>query len=192
MLDQTILIDILCKVMAIWGLLLVVCSIIFNFLVCFICLKSSQLRSTSTFKFLAIGAINDMIMCFAWNFDDFTSIFFGYEAYSQILFYCEYIDLFIQYATITYSSWILVSISLNRVLSLNIQKWTNQYFQGLRPVYYSAILALIVLGSYIPLVFKGGFSYQNENDTEIIIVCFAESSNSTEIYDFMNQVANDL
>jgi hypothetical protein len=168
-------------IMAIYGFALIFISLIFNSLVCFICLKSEQLRATSTFKFLAIGAINDILMCFAWNFVDFWHYFFGGPLlYMQNLFFCKIINLFLMYSTITYGSWIYVSISLDRVLSLNIKKWTNTYFKGLRPVIYAALLAILVIGLNIINTFKGGYILRGENGTDVVI-CFKDSDNSTVV-----------
>lgn len=184
MVDNTIL-DIIEKIMSIWSLLLILCGFIFNLLVFVICVKSKKLRSTSTFKILAIGAINDMLMCFPWNFDDFADYFFDLQVYSRSLFYCEFIKNFLQYVTIT--SWLLVSISFDRVLALHIKTWSTHYFNGLKPVYFCSLILAIIVSVNFVAIFKTGYSYRNENGTEIV-VCFVQSNSSTEIYDVMGEV----
>lgn len=175
------------RIMAIWGLILILCGIAFNFLVCYVCIKSNQLRSNTTFKFLAIIAINDILLCFPWDFDGFTSVFFDYPAYFRNLFYCEYIEVFLQYATINFDGWMYVSISLDRVLSLSVKKWSCQYFNGYRPIAYSAFLALVIVAMNIVSIFKTGYSYRDENGTDVV-VCFEDSNESTEAYDIINLV----
>lgn len=185
--DQALLFDILNRIMGVWGLLLICCSIIFNLLIFNVCRKSNKLRNNTTFKFLSIVAINDMLMCFPWNFDDFVGSMFNMRFYLTSLFYCEYVENFLQYITITFASWLLVSISLDRVLSLNIQKWSSKYFKGSWPFFYSLGLALIIISVNVMSVFKTGHIVRNENGSELV-VCFEDSNGSEVIYNLMNEV----
>lgn len=187
MVDNKILINVLNQIMGVWGLCLILSSVVFNFLVCFVCLRSRQLRSTTTFKFLAIAAINDMLLCFPWDLDDFTSVFFEYPIYLRNLFYCNYIEIFLQYSTINFSSWLFVSISLDRVLSLSVKKWSSQYFTAHRPVVYVVMLALAIVSMHVVSIFGTGYSYRNENGT-YVVVCFEDSHNSSAVFDFINLV----
>lgn len=187
MVDQ-ITLNVVNRILASWALILIICGIILNVLVCFVCLvKSKQLRSISTFKFLTIGAINDLLMCFPWNFDSFTNIYFDLKPHLLSLLYCQYLEIFLQYTTITYASWLLVSISLDRVLSLSIKKWSSQYFKGQRPFIFSALLLVFIVAIYSVSLFKVGYTFINENGTEIV-VCYEDKDKSTLVYDLMNQV----
>lgn len=186
MVDQSVL-DILNKIMAIWGIMLIICSVFFNALAFVICIRSKTLRKNNTFKLLAVGAINDILMCFTWNFDDFMGIFFNFQAFYANLFYCEFFENFLQYITITFASWLLVSISLDRVLTLYLKKWNTHYFCGARPFVYTFLLALLIALINIVAVFKTGYSFQNGTDTEVV-VCFEDNTQSNVIYNLINKV----
>jgi hypothetical protein len=169
-------IEILNKILTCYNLLLIVASILLNPLVCLICLRSKELRKTSTFKLLAIGAINDIFVCFPWNQENFTNAFFDFQSPRRSLFYCRYISFFLGFATLEFQSWILVSISFDRYLSLRVKKWSKHYFKGLRPVALACLLLLFVVSLNIGGILYTGYSYI-ENGTEII-VCYATSENN--------------
>lgn len=156
---------------------MILCGIVLNALEFVVCIKNKTLLRKSTFKLLAIGAINDMLMCFTWNFDDFTQTFFNFSAYSKSLFYCRFMENFLQYITITFASWLLVSISLDRVLRLNIKKWSTHYFSGTRPYIYSFCLALLIISINLVSVLNTGNIFQN--GTQIEVLCFEDISGST-------------
>lgn len=93
------LIVILNKVMAIYGVVLIFCGIILNGLVFLVCVKYKELRSTSTFQFLAVAAINDAISCFPWNFNGFLKFFFSLRLHHKNLFYCEVIVNYVMWVS---------------------------------------------------------------------------------------------
>lgn len=181
------LIVILKKVMGIWGLLLIVFGVIFNAIVFIVCMKSRKLRKTSTFKFIAIAAINDALSCFPWNFGDFTNIFFDFHASRRSLVFCEFLANFLVFTTCSYASWLLVTISLDRVLSLNVHNWATKYFKGKRPLFFAAILLAFIMAIYSVSAFKTGYSYVDKNGTQKT-VCFHDSTGSKRIYDIMCEV----
>jgi hypothetical protein len=175
--------------MAIWGLILILCGLIFNSIVFFICLKSKELSSTSTFKFLAVAAINDALSCFPWNFDDFATILFKLRAPSRSVIYCELFDNFLVYTTCTYASWLLVSINFDRVLSLYIRDWSTKYFKAQWPYFFAALVLIVIVGVYGISAFKTGQTFRNENGT-LITVCFEEAPGNTLIYDIVRDNIN--
>lgn len=181
------LVTVLERVMGIWGLILVITGLVFNTIVFLICVKSKELRSSSTFKLLAIAAINDGLSCFPWNFDDFTRLFFDYYAAESTTFYCGLFTIFFIYTTCTYASWLLVTISLDRVLSLNIQNWSTKYFNGRKPIYFAGILLLVMIGTYVIGIFKTSHTYRNENGT-VKTACFEEDFGNTLVYDKLSEV----
>lgn len=163
-------ISIVGKIMGSWSLLLIVFGVVLNILVFLVIMKSKKLRSFSTFQLLAVGAINDLITSLAWNQENFTDTFFNFKSYYRSLFYCEVISVFLEFSTLTFESWMLVSISLDRYLSLRVKKWTKEYFGGVRPVIWSLIMALIIIAINFRSIFNSGYVL-NINGTEKI-VCF--------------------
>ena len=162
--------DIFTKIVGSYNLLLIVVSLILNPIVFFMCLKSKNLRSTSTFKLLAFGSINDLFVCVAWNLEAFAVSFFNYVAYYRSLFFCKWITLFIQLTSLEIEVWLLVGISFDRLLSLSVKKWSTHYFNGIKPIIYSAIMIVIMASVNFFFLFVGGYSYVS-NGTEII-ACF--------------------
>lgn len=181
-----IVIDVFSKISAAYNLFLIISSVILNTLLIFICLKSKNLREISTFKLLAFSAFNDMLTCLVWNEESFTNTFFDFRPYSRSLLYCRLMSMFLQYTTMELESWLLVSISLDRALSLSISKWSRIYFKGIWPIVFCIVLTLFVIGVNINQFFTLGFT-QVINGTEAIS-CFKSFSGDVEWYQINNEV----
>ena len=174
------------KVFATYSLVLIVAGSILNPLTCFIILRSKQLRTTSTFKLVAIVAVTDMVSLFQWNQESFTNTFFNLLPYFRSLVYCH-MSIFLQYTTLELSSWLWVSISADRFLSLYIKRWSKDYFTGYRPLIYSAILLIIFICINFNVFWTNGYSFTNSNGTEVI-VCYAMPFYNYTWYTIMSQV----
>ena len=174
------------KIFACYGIFLIAVAVIFNPLVVFICIKSKKLRSTSTFVLLSFSSINDLISLFGWNQEGFAMAMFDFAASYMNLAYCRWVSVFIQYSTLQYASWMLVSISLDRLLSLSFKKWSKQYFAGYRPMIYSIALAFVILGLNFVEVFTSG--HMATYDGVDYVICYETDPNSFDWYDLMEQV----
>lgn len=181
-----IVIDVFSKISAAYNLLLIISSVILNTLLIFICVKRKNLREISTFKLLAFSAFNDMLTCLVWKEESFTNTFFDFRPYSRSLLYCRLMSMFLQYTTMELESWLLVSISLDRALSLSISKWSRIYFKGIWPIVFCIVLTLFVIGVNINQFFTLGFT-QVINGTEAIS-CFKSFSGDVEWYQINNEV----
>ena len=180
--------DVFSKIFACYSLLLIICALILNPLIVFVILKSKKLRSTSTFKLLIFSSINDLLSLLEWNQEDFFSTMFDIEAASSNIYYCRIVSLFLQYSTLMYGSWMLVSVSLDRLLSMMIKKWRKHYFGGARPYIYSVVLALVIIGINFNEIFTGGYVLDYQ-DTKILI-CYMSDPNSFDWYHLMSQVTH--
>jgi hypothetical protein len=172
--------DVLSKILGSWSLILIASGILFNILVFFFCLKSNSLRKTSTFKLLAIGAINDILCSLPWNQENFTNLFFDFQSPYRSLVYCKFFSVLMQYVTLEFASWMFVSISFDRCMSLPLKKWTKHYFDGLRPLAYSIVMATVIIAINFNEIFKSGYSYY-VNGTEQV-VCYANSDDDSSWY----------
>lgn len=168
-------IDVLSKILAAYNLLLIIMGTLLNPIVCYVCLRSSKLRTVSTFKFLSIIAINDIVSLYMWNQEHVTQIFFNIELISISLFYCRYISAFLQYFTLQFSSWMWVSISLDRLLSLSLKHWSRVLFNGFRPFMYMATLAVILVAINFSVLFHEG--YIDEINGTTLVVCYEDKEN---------------
>lgn len=183
----TVLADVFSKILAVYTLILIVASVILNPLVLFICLKSKKLRSTNTFKLLAFAAINDLLVCLAWDQESFTNTFFQLYPYFKSLFYCRWISVFLQFTTNEIESWMLVSISLDRLLSLSFKKWNTHFFNGLKPFIFASGLAFVIAAINFIEGFTSGFSYF-DNGTEVVVCFVTPPEFSIDWYTIMEQV----
>lgn len=182
--DQTVLIA--TKVSACFNLVVMVFSSLLNPIVFFVCVKSKRLRSTSTFKLLAISSINDFICNLPWNQESFTNAFFDFQSPMRSLFYCRWISVFLQFSCFQLTSWLLVSISADRLLSMTIKKWSKSLFNGPKPVIYALLLAFIIFAINFHEVFTSGFSF--DLDGIQIIICYANPDGEIQWYFIMSQV----
>lgn len=167
------LIDIFTKIFSILNLILILISLILNSLLLLICVRSKKLRSKSTFKLFAFSSVNDIIVCFTWNLTDFISSFFYWTPYNESLFFCRFLDIYLQYSATSFISWHLVSVSLDRLLSMIIRGWHSIYFNGIRPIIFSACLAFVILALYFNQLFTFGGIF-NINGTEQVI-CYTSA-----------------
>lgn len=162
------LIDVLTMIFAWYHGFLMVASIILNPFIFFICIRSKKLRYKSTFKLLAASSINDILVCLEWNQAHFTNTVFNYSGSLKSLLYCRVMTFFLQYSTIQFSSWIMVTISLDRLLSMLVKKWRSDYFNGVRPFVFASFLAFVIIAINFNEVFTVGYSYF-VNGTEIVV-----------------------
>lgn len=181
------LIDLFTKIFSILNLLLILSSLILNSLLLLICVRSKKLRSTSTFKLIAFNSINDIIVCFTWNLSDFLGSFFYFIPYNSNLFYCRFMNIFLQYSAISFISWHLVSVSLDRLLSMMVRGWYSIYFTGIRPIIFSACMAFTILAVYFNQLFTFGGIF-NINGTEKVI-CYTSASPDIDWF-FINSQVN--
>lgn len=179
-------IEVLTKIFAIYNLLLIVVSIVFNPVVLFICARSKKLRSTSTFKLIAFSAVNDLLTSIVWNLESFTDTFFEMNLYFRSIIYCRWISVFFQYATSQLESWLLVTISVDRLFSLTFKNWSKHFFKAYRPIIFSFLLALIIICINLNEVFTIGFTYR-VNGTEIV-ACYQTRPNEIDFYNIMSKV----
>lgn len=186
MVDAAATIDVLTRIVAWYHLILLVVSVILNPFVLFICLKSPKLRSISTFKLLAVNSINDILVCLEWNLADFNNKILNFNASLRSLAYCRAMTFFLQYSTMQFNSWMLVSISLDRYLTVTVRRWTTQYFSNKRPFIYAGVLALVIVAINFNELFTVGFSYFR-NDT-LINVCSSSPPETFPWNRLMNQV----
>ena len=171
-------VSILAKISSGYNLILVIAPIILNPIVLFICLKSKKLRSISTFKILTVNSIIDILVCLPWNFENFAANFKFYPGYLS-LFYCQWITIYLQSTTIQIESWLILSISVDRLLSLSFNKWSKSIFINSRPYIYCACLILFFLVFNIPRGYFGGYSVV-EDGTESIFCYVTPPGNSID------------
>lgn len=179
-------VDILAKIFAAYALVLIIAAILLNPIVCYVCLRSAKLRHTSTFKLLAFASINDMLTCLVWNEGDFAHTLFGVTWSKYSPFYCMWIAIFFQYTTLQIASWMLVTISFDRLMSLSLNVWTRYCFNGIKPFVFSTILVFFIVGVNINEGFTTGY-FMNKNGTQVF-VCYSNPHGSFPWYDIMSQV----
>lgn len=184
--DQSV-ITLFTKITAVFDLAMALTSSILNPMVLFICLRSKRLRSTSTFKLLAISSVNDFFCNWPWNQEAFTNSFFDIQLPYNSLFYCRWISVFLQFSCFQITSWLLTSISLDRFLSMMIKKWSKSLFNGLKPVAYATGVVFIIFAINFHLVFNGGYSYLDDDGFEIVI-CYDNPPDGIRWYYIMSQV----
>ena len=186
---QKSIIDTVSKIFSVYAIIETVVSIILNLLVIIIILKSVRLRTTSTFKILVVSAVNDMLVCFPWNASNFLYTMFNYVAMYRNAFVCKWIFMFLQYTTFSIESWLLLSISIDRLLSLNVKKWSKFYFTDYRPYIFAVVLCFTIAAINFFEVFTIGYNIiDNETQTEIFVCYSTDPSFGYDWYKFALQV----
>ena len=187
--DTQNIIDTVSKILSYLTIFETIAGVIFNMIIVFICLKSERLRTKSTFKILAVGAINDMLISIPWNLNVFLLNIFNYYIFIDSHFYCRWISNFLQYTTLSIESWILLSISVDRLLSMVVKKWSKFYFSGYRPYIFSLLLCFSIAGINFFEVFTVGYSfYNNQTQTEMFLCYASDPSLGFDWYTFSTKV----
>jgi hypothetical protein len=104
--SQDQVIDVFNKILSAYALVLIILGTIGNGLVFAICL-SKNLRSKTTFKFLAFMAMSDIFALYGWNLDHFTLTFSNFAYYQTSLAGCRF-EGFSQLVALQFTAWILV------------------------------------------------------------------------------------
>lgn len=165
-------------------------AILLNPVVLLIILKSKRLRSTSTFKLLAVSAVNDILNIIGWNVDFFVYTIYDYLPSYRNLFFCRVIVTFLAYTTISIQSWILLSISVDRLLSMTVKKWSKFYFGGNRPYIFAVLLCVFIAAINFHENFTVGYSYFDTESQSESIVCYVTNQiYSFDWYNFANFVS---
>ena len=184
------IIDTISKVFSCLCIVETVFGIILNMIIVILCLKSQRLRTNSTFKMFVVGAINDMLISVPWNLDIFALTMFNYLLPDQSHFYCRWISNFLQYTTLSIESWLLLSISIDRLLSMVVKKWTKFYFSGYRPYIFAVLMCFLIAGINFFEVFTVGYSfYNNQTQTEMFLCYASNPSLGYDWYTFSTQVS---
>ena len=184
------IIDTISKVFACLCIVETICGVILNIIIIVICQKSQRLRTNSTFKILAVGAINDMLISVPWNLDVFIFTMFDYFLPIQSHFYCRWLSNYLQYTTLSIQSWILLSTSVDRLLSMVVKKWSKFYFSGYRPYIFAILLCFLISGINFFEVFTIGYSYFDYATQTELFECYAsDPSFGYDWYTFSTRVS---
>lgn len=187
--DTQNIIDTVSKILSYLTILETIFGIILNMIIVIICLKSQRLRSKSKFKILTVAAINDMINCIPWNLNVFLVNIFNYFIFLESPFYCRLLSNFLQYSTLSIESWLLLSISIDRLLSMVVKKWSKFYFSGFRPYIFALLLCFSIAGINFFEVFTVGYSfYNNQTQTEMFLCYASDPSLGYDWYTFSTKV----
>ena len=124
-----------------------------------------------------------------WSEESFTNAFFSLYPYTRSLWYCRLITIFIQFSTLEYQSWMLVSISLDRLLLMTVRRWRKFYFNGFKPIFYSSFLAILIISINSNQLFFGG-NKVDVNGTTIIVCNESPTDQSIDWYKITSQVYN--
>ena len=100
-------IRIITLVLGAYSIFILVCGTLFNALILCVCLRK-KMRKVNAFKFFAVISIVDTVALYEWNLSHFTNAYF-HVLFSYInLTWCR-LGTFMQYVSLQYSAWMLVS-----------------------------------------------------------------------------------
>lgn len=158
--------EILQKILAIYGILLIILGTISNILSFYICLK---LRKNQTFIFLAFLSIVNILVIYHWNADYIMRYIFNIDWLNYSIFVCKFFN-FIQYSASQSSAWILVLVSVEQLLRVKIKLWRSKYFPRKFALFtVSALVLLFFLINSNVLFFLG---YQEMVNGTLTDFCF--------------------
>ena len=161
--------------LAAYSLILVIFGTAGNLLTCLVCFR---LRSTTTFVFLAIAAVFDAASLYFWNLNHFTQTFLDIDLQSKNLNSCR-IGQFVQFTSLEISAWLLVLMSVDRLLTISVNSWKRIYSTPKRAALVGGLCCLLLIGLNINVLVLYGFENEiqaeNTNTTTKVTFCFPTS-----------------
>ena len=184
------IIDTVSKIFSCLSIVETIAAIIFNPLVLVICLKSKRLRKISTFKILAVSAINDTLIGISWSTELFGYTMFNFTPSYESIFFCRFFANFLGYTTLCIETWMVLSISVDRLLSMTVKKWSKFYFGGNRPFIFAVLVCLFIAGLNFHIIFTGIYIfYDNETQAEVFYCYTTDPSYGYDWYNFATKVS---
>ena len=163
----------LLEILAYYSLFLVVAGTIGNFATFIVCYR---LRSTTTFVFLMVSSVVDAIALYFWNANHFTSVIVNTDLQNLNRLSCK-LGMFVQFTSLQSSAWLLVAMSLDRLMSVWISHWKLVYFKPTQA--FMASIAVLVLFMLVNLNVPFTFSHDITVNGTTKIQCFATSDPAT-------------
>ena len=148
----------------------------------FIVFTQKQLRSYSTFRYLAYLSVVDLIVLYLGLGNIILRDYFLFDIRSQNLFLCKF-HTFFTYVTTQLSSWILTLVSIDRAIACTVMRLNKRICRpkSADKIFLSVCFFISLINSHI-LFFMGSKrimlinSNENMTETRQIIVCTHNTS----------------
>ncbi len=178
------MVDIFSFSIGIYALLLIFVGTIGNFLIFFTTFQINPKENNTTFIFLRFLAITDWITLFFFNLDSFTLPVYEIYLENISVVSCKWVD-FLQFASFQASAWLLVSLSLDRCLSVVFVNWHRLYFNKKRAYFVAAAVVIVDVLINIHILFTFGESdivFNDEtNTTSVVSRCYNVEGDSNQL-----------
>lgn len=128
-----------------------------------IILLRPNLRQFTTMRYLTAVAIADLCSLYSWNLNLFYKHLinpYQNDIEDASIISCRLIS-YIAFVSLQLSSWYLTLVSLDRCLSIHFLFWHRQLGQVKYATYIIIIVAIIILGLNMHLLFLNGYREEN-------------------------------
>ncbi|CAF2808374.1 unnamed protein product [Rotaria sp. Silwood2] len=151
----------------------------------FIVFTQKQLRTHSTFRYLAYLSIVDLIVLYLGLGNIILRDYFLFDIREQNLFLCKF-HTFLTYVTTHLSSWILTIVSIDRAIACTIVQLNKRFCRpkSADRIFLAMCLTVLLINSHI-LLFMGSkqriivSSINNLTSYKDIVIC---THNTSKIY----------
>jgi hypothetical protein len=150
----------------------------------FIIFTQKQLRTHSTFRYLAYLSIVDLIVLYLGLGNIILRDYFFFDIREQSLFLCKF-HTFLTYVTTQLSSWILTMVSIDRAIACTVIQLNKRISRpkSADRIFLSMCIIISLINSHI-LLFMGSkrtIKHSSINNTSIlyqdIVICTHNTSN---------------
>ena len=154
------------KILAYYGIILIIIGTLSNLFNFYICLNLSK---NQTFVFLSYLSVLNILIIYHWNADYILRFLFDIDWLNFNMVVCKLLN-FIQYASSQSAAWILVLISAEQFLCVKIKPWRSKHF-SVKKAFWSAffLVAFIFLINSNVLIFLG---HQEIVNGTLVDFCF--------------------
>ena len=132
--------DVINKELGVFSVILAILGTAFNLLTFSVCMRK-RLRETPTFIFLAFMVINDTYSLYFYNLNSFATSFFKTLLQEISLEFCKFVNLS-QFISNQSSAFLLVTMCIERYLSIKITNWRKVYFNSKKATILSAAIVV--------------------------------------------------
>lgn len=132
------------------------------------------MRKVATFQLYAFYTVSELIGLYPWNMTNIINYYFELNLEYTSKFLCHFIS-YVQYCSFEISSWILVVISIDRLVFVKWAGWHKRHINSKKVYLVALILVAFFCAWNLPFALNNGYiaeiSLNNSNETSLKLIC---------------------
>ena len=156
-----------CQAIAIYEAAIITMGTFCNPIVFYVAFRKRN--DNPSFLFMMFLSMSDFVSMYWWNLTHVIEAFWSFDLQNYDVYYCRFMTFF-QMVSLQASAWILVTISIERYISVVVVNWKN-VFNSRKAYLCASIVVITILTLNIHILFTYGHERLIENST-IRVECY--------------------